>query len=204
MKSCAVFIFIVCCFVASAYSQAVDETPKSGHCPLIIPELVGTCSRDCEFDSQCNSVDKCCRNACGGTHCHPPQAEDPCINHKCEHEDAQCVNEGTHSICKCPEFCIESYDPVCGQTDGSDEIQEYSNKCMLSVKACKLNKKITEVLCSLKEKAGAGVKDIDDTIDDIKDDIEDKIDDLKDGAEHVQGGFLAIVFSSIMAMMLLR
>ncbi|XP_002739997.1 WAP, Kazal, immunoglobulin, Kunitz and NTR domain-containing protein-like isoform X2 [Saccoglossus kowalevskii] len=132
-------------FCSVVQSQKVRE----GHCPLIIPDYEGACTRECENDADCaTETDRCCQNACAGTYCVEPKSEDPCDNHECKHPGELCVNEGTHSVCKCGEVCPQNYDPVCGYLDEKDkEGQEYPNRCVMQMKMCELQITIDEIDC---------------------------------------------------------
>lgn len=45
---------------------------KSGYCPLVDPNQVGTCEIDCSEDSDCEGEKKCCGGPCGFGHCEAP------------------------------------------------------------------------------------------------------------------------------------
>ncbi|XP_031447381.1 whey acidic protein-like [Phasianus colchicus] len=41
------------------------EKPKTGECPVVLPELEGPCREECDGDSDCPNALKCCNSSCG-------------------------------------------------------------------------------------------------------------------------------------------
>lgn len=56
---------------------------KHGDCPtndMVSSFLDEVCETECFLDMDCNGVEKCCQNGCGGTHCQVPNQFGKCIN----------------------------------------------------------------------------------------------------------------------------
>jgi len=94
-------------------------------------------------------------------------------------------------------MCIDEYAPVCGIFEDNDgeAPEEYTNKCYMSVKACKLGKIVNEVVCKARD-----VKE------DIKDVIEKTLDsvgiDIESGAVSKEACLVLTLISSLVVIAL--
>ncbi|XP_053381282.1 uncharacterized protein LOC123555153 [Mercenaria mercenaria] len=62
-----------------------------------------------------------------------------------------------NNVCKCPEFCTEQYEPVCGKSSKSGAYCLFSNECKMTVHSCQMKErfvKIKDELCSPNDSPG--------------------------------------------------
>ncbi|XP_061910812.1 WAP, Kazal, immunoglobulin, Kunitz and NTR domain-containing protein 2-like [Entelurus aequoreus] len=148
-------------FLASVWMEVAAHTSYShaGMCPNDMnPNLwvdaMSTCTRECQSDQDCESLEKCCQNVCGNRSCVAsrymvgekgpvgmPQ-EATCATFMCTQQGSQCDIWDGQPVCKCRDRCEREPQFTCA-SDG----MTYYNKCYMDAEACSKGISLSVVAC---------------------------------------------------------
>ncbi|XP_028845526.1 WAP, Kazal, immunoglobulin, Kunitz and NTR domain-containing protein 2 [Denticeps clupeoides] len=140
---------------------AVTLPRVAGICPNEVnPNLwvdaMSTCTRECQSDQECESLEKCCANVCGSRSCVAARYADSagargpsgepkggtCDTLKCAQQGSQCEVWDGQPACRCQERCGREPSFTCA-SDG----MTYYNRCYMDAEACSKGIALSEVTC---------------------------------------------------------
>ncbi|XP_076027935.1 WAP, Kazal, immunoglobulin, Kunitz and NTR domain-containing protein 2-like [Genypterus blacodes] len=149
---------------AACVSVCVGASPQmssshAGICPNDMnPNLwvdaMSTCTRECESDQECESLEKCCSNVCGNRSCVASRStegsrgpvgtpkETSCASFLCAQQGSECSIWEGQPVCKCRDLCGREPHFTCA-SDG----MTYYNRCYMDAEACSKGVTLSVVTC---------------------------------------------------------